>query len=301
MRLFDPLISITILALSIVFYSCEQDFRTTESGLEYKFIKKGRGPKFKDGYYVVFNIKNLYKDDSVIHSTAEDGFPVMTQYYDSVWQYHAGQIYEGLHKMRIGDSAVFKVNCYNLYRLSWNRELPDGMDRNATVTVYAGASDLITEQQHRYLLTKYLVEKKKREEQMAEQQLFEDIAKIDQYLESYGIIANETESGIRYIVNNEGSGPCPVLSNEVTLQYKSYLLDGTLLESSYEYGTPVRFRLGQQRVIPGWEEIIRLMKEGANYTVYLPSGLAYGPEGKNENIDPNTVLVFELTLIDIEQ
>ena len=51
----------------------------------------------------------------------------------------------------------------------------------------------------------------------------------------------------------------------------------------------------------GWEEMLRMMPIGANFTMYLPSGLAYGPTGKEDLIAPNTVLVFELELVDLKQ
>ena len=139
------------------------------------------------------------------------------------------------------------------------------------------------------------------EERLAEEQFYEDIALIDQYLEENEGIPNETESGIRYFINNEGRGPTPVLGNVVTIKYDGYFLDGTKFDSSSNYDVPFKFRMGQSQVIIGWQEMLRMMPIGANFTMYLPSGLAYGPTGKEDLIAPNTVLVFDLELVDLKQ
>jgi FKBP-type peptidyl-prolyl cis-trans isomerase len=134
-----------------------------------------------------------------------------------------------------------------------------------------------------------------------EQQLFEDMALIDMHLEESGIIPLELESGIRYIVKKEGSGIKPVKQDKVVIHYSGYLLDGTKFDSSYDKQEPFEFVLGGGNVIQGWHQSVAEMSLGSEYIFYLPSSLAYGEAGRGELIGPNTVIVFDIELLDIKK
>ncbi len=107
-----------------------------------------------------------------------------------------------------------------------------------------------------------------------------------------------TESGLQYKVITQGEGPSPSEEDIVTVHYTGRLLDGTVFDSSHERGTPATFNLSQ--VIPGWTEGVQLMNVGSKFELYLPSDLAYGPRGAGQDIEPNSTLVFEIELLDIE-
>ena len=105
-----------------------------------------------------------------------------------------------------------------------------------------------------------------------------------------------TESGLQYVVNTEGSGTPPGPADEVTVEYAGRLIDGTEFDASAP-GNPVAFPVGG--VIPGWTEALQLMKPGAEWTLFLPSDIAYGPTGSPPAIGPNSVLVFDVKLISV--
>ncbi len=107
----------------------------------------------------------------------------------------------------------------------------------------------------------------------------------------------ETASGLQYVVEKEGEGASPAATDEVTVHYTGRLLDGTVFDSSVNRGEPATFPLN--RVIPGWTEGVQLMKEGAKYTFFSPSDLAYGPQGIPGAIPPHSTLVFEVELIKV--
>ena len=106
-----------------------------------------------------------------------------------------------------------------------------------------------------------------------------------------------TESGLQYEVLREGDGPRPGISDRVSLHYKGTLLDGTQFDSSYEGGEPVAF--GVSAVIPGFSEGLQLMTVGSHYRLFIPSSLAYGPQGSPPLIGPNATLVFEIEMLGI--
>ena len=74
------------------------------------------------------------------------------------------------------------------------------------------------------------------------------------------------------------------------------LIDGTKFDSSLDRKEPAEFPL--DHVIPGWTEGVQLMTVGSKYKLFLPSELAYGEQGAG-SIPPNSVLVFEVELLDI--
>ena len=108
--------------------------------------------------------------------------------------------------------------------------------------------------------------------------------------------AQETSSGLRYVILQRGSGGSPSLGTTVTVHYTGSLLDGTLFDSSYQRGAPARFRIGQ--VIPGWNEALLAMKKGEKRLLIIPPELAYGERGYPGVIPPNSFLVFEVELLD---
>ena len=110
-----------------------------------------------------------------------------------------------------------------------------------------------------------------------------------------GIIT--TASGLQYQILREGNGKSPKATDTVECHYEGTLIDGTKFDSSYDRGQTATFPLNQ--VIAGWTEGLQLMKEGGEYTLYIPAELAYGDKG-NPSIPPNSVLVFDVKLIKVQ-
>ncbi|WDE98111.1 FKBP-type peptidyl-prolyl cis-trans isomerase [Lentisphaera profundi] len=106
----------------------------------------------------------------------------------------------------------------------------------------------------------------------------------------------KTASGMEYVVLAAGAGENPKATDTVSVHYTGKLLNGTVFDSSVQRGTPVEFPLNG--VIPGWTEGVQLMKPGAKYVFYIPSNLAYGPNGQGP-IPANADLIFEVELLKI--
>lgn len=107
-----------------------------------------------------------------------------------------------------------------------------------------------------------------------------------------------TESGLQYMVVEEGDGPKPSATDRVTVHYTGTLLDGTKFDSSVDRGQPATFPVNG--VIQGWQEALQLMSVGSKYKLWIPSDLAYGANGQGPVIGPNAALVFDVELLGIE-
>ena len=140
------------------------------------------------------------------------------------------------------------------------------------------------------------------QQQLMQQQQAEQQASGDQFLEENA--QNEdvmvTESGLQYRIVEEGSGVSPTAEDEVEVHYRGTLISGEEFDSSYSRDETASFPLNQ--VISGWTEGLQLMSEGATYEFFIPSELAYGnnpPPGSI--IEPGSVLIFEVELIDVKE
>jgi len=103
-------------------------------------------------------------------------------------------------------------------------------------------------------------------------------------------------SGLQYKVIKEGTGKKPKATDKVTTHYQGTLIDGTEFDSSYKRGEPATFPVNG--VIPGWTEVLQLMKVGSKWQLFVPAKLAYGERG-TPMIGPNAVLIFTIELLSI--
>ncbi|GAA0757432.1 peptidylprolyl isomerase [Psychroflexus lacisalsi] len=110
----------------------------------------------------------------------------------------------------------------------------------------------------------------------------------------------ETESGLRYQIINEGSGAKPNKGQEVSVHYKGSLVDGTVFDSSYKRKQPIEFPVGAGHVIEGWDEGLLLLNQGTKAQFVIPPHLAYGDREVGGVIPANSILVFDLELVDIK-
>jgi FKBP-type peptidyl-prolyl cis-trans isomerase FkpA len=119
-------------------------------------------------------------------------------------------------------------------------------------------------------------------------------ADIIEYIEENDLDANRTNSGLYYVINEEGTGTRPTSSSNVTVAYKGYFLDGTVFDQSDANG----ISFGLDQVIKGWTEGIPLFKEGGEGILLIPSSLGYGLNGAG-SIPRGAVLVFDVNLISV--
>ncbi len=106
-----------------------------------------------------------------------------------------------------------------------------------------------------------------------------------------------TPSGLQYEILTEGNGPKPAAGDQVMVHYTGKLIDGTVFDSSVDRGEPATF--GVTQVIPGWVEALQLMPAGSKWRLFIPSALAYGPQGAGGIIGPNQTLIFDVELIEV--
>ncbi len=120
-----------------------------------------------------------------------------------------------------------------------------------------------------------------------------DQALIEDYLEDNNLVSEKTNSGLHYIINVPGGSEKPAISDVVQFAYEGTLLNGDLFDSSTNAMYPLN------NLIEGFKEGLRLFGKGGSGILIIPSELGYGSDALN-GIPANSVLVFEITLIDFE-
>ena len=128
----------------------------------------------------------------------------------------------------------------------------------------------------------------------------EALAKQKELLDSVAAGYDETPSGLRYKILQNGEGKQATKGAMVSVHYKGQLLDGTVFDSSYKRKQPIDFAIGVGQVIAGWDEGIQLLKVGDKARLVIPSNLAYGEAGAGGVIPPNATLIFDVELMNVK-
>ena len=133
----------------------------------------------------------------------------------------------------------------------------------------------------------------------ADEQLAYDIGIIDKYLTENRIDAVKLDSGIRYTIEQTGTGPFPTKDNCIRIKYSAYILYEV---EAFNTNTTTGYKAPLKGLISGVQIMLKLMQVGGKATVYIPSGLAYKTQRQPTSpVPPNTILKYELELVEIGQ
>lgn len=160
--------------------------------------------------------------------------------------------------------------------------------------VLSGKATLIDDKNAGNIAQTYMSQGQKRK---ADKNLAEGKKFLEANKQKKGVMV--TASGLQYEILKQGDGPKPKdLNTQVTAHYHGTLTDGKVFDSSVNRGEPFKTKVGG--VIKAWQEALLMMNVGTKLRIYCPSDLAYGERGAGAMIGPNTVLIFEMELISID-
>ncbi len=138
-------------------------------------------------------------------------------------------------------------------------------------------------------------DRQKNLKEAAEKNLSEGRAFLEQNKKKEGV--KTLPSGLQYKILTEGSGRSPKASDQVVVNYKGMLINGTEFDNSYKRGEPTTFQVN--KLVRGWTEALQLMKENSKWQLFVPPELGYGPGGAGP-IPPNSTLIFEIELLAVK-
>ncbi|MBO3699385.1 FKBP-type peptidyl-prolyl cis-trans isomerase [Roseivirga sp. E12] len=282
-----------LVSLLVLVVACDQTppYVVLESGLKYRLLddKGADKPKMGD---VIFMDMAHYLGDSLIFQTDEGGFFINPNIGAPP------AIREVLNLTGEGDSLQIQMSLGE-YASFTGLPISPRMDTTQLVTWNIRVTEIENEST---VLERNRVAQAKRDKEL-----------IEAFVVNNNLEASTTEEGVYYVSLQEGNGVFPKNGDEVFLKYSMSLLDGTLIDTSSEaiarendmfnpnrvYG-PRSFVLGDREILQGWNIGIPKFSKGGKGRLLIPSYLAYGTSGFGSQIGPNTVIVFDVELVDIK-
>ncbi len=193
--------------------------------------------------------------------------------------------FSGIFKqMKKGDRVNIVISADSFYKYTINAPLPSYIKPGDSLRFYIKVHDIMNEPE--FAAKEYAKE-------LA--QTREDSIAAAKFISQYQRV-KKTHTGLHYVASNPGTGKQPVAGSKVTVKYRGYLMSGKVFESNQQGFT---FILGSKDVIAGWNEGIKLMREGGRFKFIIPPHLAYGGSGA-DIIPPFTTIVFDIDLISVE-
>lgn len=289
-------------AILVGLVSCNKSefegYTKAENGLNYKFFthdEKGVKPVPGDGVGFKYIIKLKSKDSVLVDSrmVVQDGSGVFKIIMPK--SSFSGSLEDAMMMMSSGDSASFIISADSFF-LKTNRmnELPKFVKPGEKLEVGIKMAEIKAK--------KELDENQKKQEQEMKKMADAEKPAMEKYIADNKITAKPTATGLYLIEEKKGKGPMAKAGEEVTVQYRGTTLDGKEFDSSYGRPEPLKFIIGQQQVIPGWDEAFQLMSKGCKAKLIVPSALAYGARGAGGGvIPPYATLLFDVELVDIQK
>jgi FKBP-type peptidyl-prolyl cis-trans isomerase FkpA len=274
--------ALLLAAGSFILAACNnKDFKKTESGIEYRFLKDDKESiNASAGDVLLSNLRmSIESNDSLLMET----FSTNSLQYLPYEEPSLKQIFSLLSK---GDSVEFFINADTLFQKTFGMPTPPWIASGERIRFIMAVSDILNQEQ---------LETKNKEQ--LESMRMEDEQSLKAYLEKQPNVKT-TESGLMYIVVKEGKGKAPKRGDQVSMLYTGYFTNEDVFDENQSKDEPFKFSVGLGQVIPGWDEGVLLMKEGAQYKFIIPWNLAYGESGSGP-IMPFSSLVFDVELLKV--
>ncbi|TSJ43824.1 peptidylprolyl isomerase [Mucilaginibacter corticis] len=282
--------------------SAQDDFQRSPQGTQYKLLTHNTGDRIKVGDVVTFNVIQKTDKDSVLYSSFEAGKPAQRQV-----QQTGDPMMEVLQLMTVKDSAIIRIPTDSIFKDQEDKRppfFPKGSNLLFIMKIekVQSLAEAMADRDKAMAAEKEAVVKKQAEESGI----------IDKYVADNKLIVKTTPSGLKYKITQPSLKPKPLAGDTVFVNYVGRRLDGKVFDSSIETAAkeanlqqpgrvyePIKFALGAQGVIPGWEEGLLLLNEGSKATFIIPSKLAYGERQSGPDLPPFSTLIFDVELVKV--
>ncbi|HEX6225797.1 MAG TPA: FKBP-type peptidyl-prolyl cis-trans isomerase [Chryseolinea sp.] len=259
--------------------------KETPNGFKFTVVKDGDGVLPKKEDILVFN--HILKDskDSIWNNTHEDGMPSAVMIQDSSAIASENGMVQMFRMLSKGDSVVVTMPVTKFFRDVVNAPVPPGTDTALNISYCIQVNDIMKMEAFRAFQEEVMAKK-------SAGQVSKDATTITKYLADNNITAQQDTSGLRFVLHTSKGGSKPSLENCVEVKYRGkFLKDGQVFDEAEQIAFPLN------GVIRGWQLGIPMLGIGDSATFYIPSGLAYGPQGYPGAIPPDAILIFDVELL----
>lgn len=297
---------IYLAVIAVALSSCGGGLKQGPGGLLYNIHEDKSGATIKEGDFVAINMIAKTEGDSVLSNTYTQGRPILAPIPKPQFK---GDVVAGIMMLSEGDSATIKVNVDSMAKAGSPKQ-PGFKGKYIVfqlkvekVIAKGNLAENVFQDRIKAFYTDYVAKVKNAEP-----------AKVKKYIDDKKLKVTTTPSGLNYVINTQGTGAVPVAGDTVMVYYAGKMLNDELFETNIKDVAeknkkfnamnpykPIPVVVGQQKVIPGWDEALLMMHVGTKATLVIPSKLAYGEQGMNPVIAPYTPLVFDVEMTGIKK
>ncbi len=268
--------------------------KVTATGSQLQILTTNNGRKVKLDDIITFHVIQKTAKDSILYSSYTAGNPVQVKVQPQ------GDLMDVFPLLAEKDSALVKVSTDSIFKNNEAQRpafLPKGSFISCLIKVEKVQS-----------LDEAIGERKAMMDGLAAK----ETADMNKYITDKGLALTTTASGLKYRITAPSIKRKPVAGDSVQVNYTGRTVEGKVFDSSIEADAkagglvqpgrtyePIAFRVGQGMVIPGWDEGLLLLGEGAKATFVIPSKIAYGERGAGEDIKPFSTLIFDVQLVKV--
>ncbi|MBC7887832.1 MAG: FKBP-type peptidyl-prolyl cis-trans isomerase [Ferruginibacter sp.] len=298
-----------LLAVTLLVTSCTQPFKKAKDGTQYKIIKSKNGKKLVTGNYMELYAVAKYKD-SILSSSFEDGIPQYAPYDTAQFPPLFKEIFKDVN---VGDSVVLKISTDSI--INKGQGAPFMKKGQFIIQAFKITNAFATKEQSDSAYQSYIPLAKVKAYKKANAQIKKDLVttlapqmKIDaqiltDFMAKKGTKAAKTDWGTYVVITNPGAGENLSEKNIALVNYTGKTLADSVFDSNVDpkfgHVDPLSVDMSQFGVIPGWIDGLKMLKKGSKATLFIPSSLAYGVNGREPGIKPNENLQFDIEVLDI--
>jgi FKBP-type peptidyl-prolyl cis-trans isomerase FkpA len=290
--------SILILCAFAITATAQTGMQRTPKGALYTIFTHNTGDKIKLNDVITMQVVQKTGKDSVLFSSYTANHPVKLQVQPSQ---SLADMMEVFPLLALNDSALVKVPTDSIFK-GHEESRPPFLTTGTFLNFYIkivkiqSLNDAITERNAETAAVKTA-----------------EITNAAKYIADNKLIVKTTPSGLKYFITKTAIKPRPLNGDTVAVNYTGKLLNGQVFDSSvaadaakaglqqpgrtYE---PIKFALGEGKVIKGWDEGLLLLREGEKATFIIPSSLAYGEQASGP-IPPFSTLIFNVELVSVKR
>ena len=272
-----------LILTALIVTSCGDEYKTTDTGLVYKFYVQNDGDNPEVGDFITIDMHYGTEDTVLFDSKNIPGgltFPLDSSYFE-------GDLFEGIMMMSKGDSASFQMSADSFFLI---------IARAPTLPPFIEAGSILT---FEVKLNEF---KNQQEQEMEDAAALENMkieaeALYTDYLVANSITTEPLESGLIFIEEKVGSGRNPEDGEMVKVNLTVLMIDGTKIFSTADRGEPFEYQYGQKFDTPGLEEGVGMLKQGGKARLIVPHQIAYGAEAKGQMIPPYSTVIYDVELV----
>ena len=286
----------TILTGALCQVKAQDGFTKTGEGVLVKNLTNKSANKIKVNDVITFDIVQKTEKDSVLGSSYTSGQPVKIQVHAPQNQADLMDVFPLLAAQ---DSAIVKVSTDSIFK-GHETDRPAFFPKGSYLVC-------LIKIQRVQSLDDAIAERNK----VIDSLRSSEIAARTKYIADKKLVLKTTATGLKYLITKPSVKYKPLAGDTVLVDYVGKLLNGQVFDTSikaeaeksgtYQQGRPyepIKFVVGKANVIPGWDEGLLLLGNGAKATFIIPSNLAYADQGSGD-IPPYSTLVFDVELKDV--